>query len=159
MTIQAKGLNTKVVLGVVLRKNWREIKMEINYELRFKGQPADINVFEVARSWPLQDTEFWERIQRLRSASVQHTMDGNQLNGGPFLRNGGIAGATYDWGRLPRAVVKDSIGELELLVDAYRCGDALMSDGTGRFGPPAVITLYSSEPVRAKAFLSGIGYK
>ncbi len=135
--------------------------MTTNYEFKFKNQPADINVFDVASSWPLQDTEFWERIQKLRSASVRHTIDGNQLNGGPFLRNGGIAGATYDWERLPRAVVKDSKGELELLVDAYRCGDALtlMSDGTERFGPPAVIRLYSSEPGRAKAFLSEIGYE
>lgn len=127
-------------------------------ERQFRNQPKNVYLTEVAHLWPLQENEFWKQIGVLRDAAVSHTIGGNPLNGGPFLPNGGIAGATYAWENLPRAVVKDSTGELELLVEAYRCGGALCSSGTSR-GPPALIRVYSSEPARARVFLDGINYK
>ncbi len=129
----------------------------MEHESKFRNQPGDVHVSKVASLWPLNENELYERIKVLRDASRSHTLgrDGNVFR---FMPNGGIAGATYDWKDLPRAVVRDSTGELELLVDAYRCGDALCSDGKSR-GPPAVIGIYSSEPARARVFLDGIGYK
>ena len=112
----------------------------------FRNQPKDVTLTSVLTL----NGGFDSCIAKLTSAAVRHTLDDGRL-----MENGGMCSNGYDWENVPRAVVRDGEGELELVVDAYKRGTAL--GGNGVRGPPAFITIYSSEPERAAAVLKGIG--
>ena len=87
----------------------------------------------------LEGILFRDYIERLKRISVTHDLDRE------FLKNFGSAMNPYTFGNVPRAVVEDTAGKLELLVEAY---DAQSQDyGNG------MINIYSIEPERAKQIL------
>ncbi len=120
---------------------------------RFRNQPEDIDLGQVARSfgWHVQ---FDSHMEQLRDAAVSHTLDDEG-----FFANGGMAGRAYNWDNVPRATLPDGEGgQVELIVAGYKRGDNLVLRPVRRRGPPASVTIYSTEPDRAEAALRRIGY-
>ncbi len=88
--------------------------------------------------WNIERERFLAFLERLRQLSSSHTLDQRFIRG-----NGGSASNPYRFSEVPRAIVRDGQGELELLVEAYDEWD----------GHVALIGIYSDAPVRARRLL------
>lgn len=106
----------------------RDLPKEFKHLGHFKGTKDHF--------W-IEGPRFGAFLDRLKDLSYTHGLRG-------LLPNVGNGGTPYTFKDVPRAVIKDPIGELELLIEAY--------NGTDRGS--ALIKVYSGLPDRAAYFLT-----